>query len=79
MTRRPRGGDRAATPPPYGAGMTLIQDLFTRVHTTLGTEGAVANCRRELDRREAEQREVAALAARLACRPSPALPARRSA
>jgi len=59
--------------------MTLIQDLVTRVQHTLGTEGAVANCRRELDRREAEQRQVAALAARLACRPRATADLRRSA
>ncbi|MFP5322570.1 MAG: hypothetical protein ACLGIC_12090 [Acidimicrobiia bacterium] len=59
--------------------MTLIQDLVTRVQTSLGTEGAVANCRRELDRREAEQREVAALAARLACRRPAPVEHRRSA
>jgi hypothetical protein len=59
--------------------MSLIQDLVTRVQHTVGTEGAVANCRRELDRREAEQRQIAALAARLAHRPSVPAEHRRSA
>lgn len=59
--------------------MTLIQELVARVQTSLGTEGAVANCRRELDRREVEQRQIAALAARLAARPSLPVAERRSA
>jgi len=59
--------------------MSLIQDVVSMVQHSIGTEGAVANCRRELHRREVEQREVAALAARLALRPPAVAEERRSA
>lgn len=49
--------------------MNLIRHFLSKTLASLGTEVAVANCRRELDRWEDEDRLVSALAARLASHP----------
>jgi len=58
--------------------MTLIHEFFGLVQASIGTKGAVDSCARALERRAAAEREVDALAARLAAR-EPAPPLRHSA
>lgn len=78
MTERPPASDLGATPPPYGSAMSLIQVLQLVLLEAVGGRGAAENCRLELERNRAAERQIDALQRRLPpARPATAL--RRSA